>query len=238
MFNTQTSSCDFPWNVDCNENFKIENQYVSAVDLGENCPLSASSSSSKSGSGPKNTIDFCQQQKSSIPQFLLFTQESFKFKDPKSPFGYYECFYENGESPTAESIYATCSGWNCFSENLKSCVGYDHADCAELTKVLGTQTSSKSSTSTSGDNENTIYPPLLPPHEIQNFQFNKCELAKQLINTHGFNRHVLIDWICILTYLSHLKTNAISADTKNFGMFQLSSEFWCKNGDLDSTRIS
>ncbi|KAG5671028.1 hypothetical protein PVAND_001246 [Polypedilum vanderplanki] len=65
--------------------------------------------------------------------------------------------------------------------------------------------------------------------------FSKCEFVKTLYNA-GVPRNELRDWACIAQYESNYNTAAINNyntdGSKDFGIFQINSRYWCKIGSV------
>ncbi|KAI8033949.1 hypothetical protein M5D96_013281 [Drosophila gunungcola] len=68
-------------------------------------------------------------------------------------------------------------------------------------------------------------------------RFLRCELARKLLDQHGFERSLLSNWICLLEHESGLETSRIITNpngSRNFGLFQINSRF-CQEGRSGGT---
>lgn len=57
--------------------------------------------------------------------------------------------------------------------------------------------------------------------------YERCELAKELRYMHNVPLQDISKWVCIALYQSNLATSA--KGVREYGLFQISSEFWCTN---------
>ncbi|EDW53074.1 lysozyme [Drosophila sechellia] len=63
-------------------------------------------------------------------------------------------------------------------------------------------------------------------------RFLRCELARKLLDQHGFERSLLSNWICLLEHESDLDTGRITNNpngSRNYGLFQINGRF-CQEG--------
>ncbi|KAG5678469.1 hypothetical protein PVAND_008139 [Polypedilum vanderplanki] len=58
--------------------------------------------------------------------------------------------------------------------------------------------------------------------------YKKCELAKELSEVHGISWEDVATYTCIAEKQSNFNTQAVG-EGQYFGMYQMSSEFWCDN---------
>ncbi|KAH8366561.1 hypothetical protein KR084_003755 [Drosophila pseudotakahashii] len=68
-------------------------------------------------------------------------------------------------------------------------------------------------------------------------RFLRCELARKLLNQHGFERSLLSNWICLLEHESELETGKTTTNlngSRNYGLFQINSRF-CQEGRRGGT---
>merc|ERR1712080_651624 len=58
-----------------------------------------------------------------------------------------------------------------------------------------------------------------------------CELARELVNVHGFARQGLGDWVCLVEWESSYNTGAThsgnSDGSTDYGLFQINDNYWC-----------
>ncbi|XP_072399700.1 alpha-lactalbumin-like [Diabrotica undecimpunctata] len=57
--------------------------------------------------------------------------------------------------------------------------------------------------------------------------YDKCTLAKELLNVYKFPRKEIPTWICIVQHESHFNTAAINTQSHDNGLFQISQIYWC-----------
>nr|ACD11871.1 hypothetical protein [Isometrus maculatus] len=61
--------------------------------------------------------------------------------------------------------------------------------------------------------------------------YDKCELARDLINKFGFDRGTIGDWICLVKYESSFDTGVRggpnSDGSYDHGLFQINDRYWC-----------
>lgn len=61
--------------------------------------------------------------------------------------------------------------------------------------------------------------------------FERCELARELVNKHAIERDIVATWVCIAQHESNFNTSAIgrlNADgSEDHGLFQISDIYWC-----------
>ncbi|XP_028134252.2 lysozyme C, milk isozyme-like [Diabrotica virgifera virgifera] len=57
--------------------------------------------------------------------------------------------------------------------------------------------------------------------------YDKCTLARELLNVYKFPRWQIPTWICIVEHESHFNTAAINSQTHDNGLFQISQIYWC-----------
>lgn len=67
--------------------------------------------------------------------------------------------------------------------------------------------------------------------------YSKCELANELRHIHNVPKDQLHTWICIIQQQSSFNTSALGASnaigTQSYGLFQISEQYWCSNGNND-----
>ncbi|CAH0546602.1 unnamed protein product [Brassicogethes aeneus] len=59
-------------------------------------------------------------------------------------------------------------------------------------------------------------------------QFSKCELARHLLQQ-NVEKWQIGTWVCIAQHESNLSTTAINRKTDDYGIFQISSLYWCNH---------
>ncbi|XP_027449220.1 lysozyme C, milk isozyme-like [Zalophus californianus] len=70
--------------------------------------------------------------------------------------------------------------------------------------------------------------------------FSKCELARKLKTKgmDGYRGYSLANWVCMAQYESKFNTRAFNGrntdGSKDYGIFQLNSRWWCKNSNQPS----
>merc|ERR1719369_613113 len=60
--------------------------------------------------------------------------------------------------------------------------------------------------------------------------YDRCELARELIDVHGFDRESLGDWVCLIQYGSSFDTTYIYENedgSRDYGIFQITDTYWC-----------
>merc|ERR1711872_580804 len=60
--------------------------------------------------------------------------------------------------------------------------------------------------------------------------YERCELARELIDVHGFDRGSLGNWVCLTQYESGYNTAATNDNvdgSRDYGIFQINDNFWC-----------
>ncbi|XP_068151063.1 lysozyme [Drosophila tropicalis] len=63
-------------------------------------------------------------------------------------------------------------------------------------------------------------------------RYLRCELARKLLDQHGFERSLLSNWICLLEHESELDTAKVTVNpngSKNYGLFQINGRY-CQQG--------
>ncbi|KAH8266919.1 hypothetical protein KR026_010607 [Drosophila bipectinata] len=68
-------------------------------------------------------------------------------------------------------------------------------------------------------------------------RYLRCELARKLLEQHGFERTLLSNWICLLEHESELDTSRTTTNpngSRNYGLFQINSRF-CQEGRKGGT---
>lgn len=55
--------------------------------------------------------------------------------------------------------------------------------------------------------------------------YTRCELAQALLDN-GIPRNQLGTWVCIAQHESNFDTRAINRNTRDYGIFQISSLYW------------
>ncbi|XP_023218922.1 lysozyme-like [Centruroides sculpturatus] len=65
--------------------------------------------------------------------------------------------------------------------------------------------------------------------------YDRCELAKELINRFGFDRGTIAHWICLVEHESSYNTAAKggpnSDGSYDHGLFQINDRYWCAPPD-------
>ncbi|XP_029940623.1 lysozyme C-like [Salarias fasciatus] len=67
--------------------------------------------------------------------------------------------------------------------------------------------------------------------------FERCEWAR-VLKRHGmdgFRGISLADWVCLTQWESHFNTKATNSNSngsKDYGIFQINSRFWCRDGSF------
>ncbi|XP_028923549.1 sperm acrosome-associated protein 5-like [Ornithorhynchus anatinus] len=72
--------------------------------------------------------------------------------------------------------------------------------------------------------------------------YGRCELARQLEigGLDGFQSYSLGDWLCLAFYASGFDTAAVDHNldgSKDYGIFQLSSSWWCENEETPTQNL-
>lgn len=66
-------------------------------------------------------------------------------------------------------------------------------------------------------------------------EWKMCELARTMDN-HGFPRHQLDDWMCLVSHESGYEQTARNPDnvdgSTDWGLFQINDRYWCKNSEF------
>ncbi|XP_050502010.1 alpha-lactalbumin-like [Diabrotica virgifera virgifera] len=57
--------------------------------------------------------------------------------------------------------------------------------------------------------------------------YDKCTLARELLNEYHLPRWQIPTWICIVEHESRYNTAARNTQTNDHGLFQISQLFWC-----------
>lgn len=65
--------------------------------------------------------------------------------------------------------------------------------------------------------------------------YDRCEVASALRNA-GVPEDQVSTWVCIANAESHFDTTAINRNTWDYGIFQISSIYWCNSGDTPGER--
>ncbi|XP_050299141.1 lysozyme C-1-like [Anthonomus grandis grandis] len=60
--------------------------------------------------------------------------------------------------------------------------------------------------------------------------YGQCELANTL-RSKGVPEDQVATWVCIAHAESNFNTQAINSNTWDYGIFQISSIYWCQSGD-------
>lgn len=60
--------------------------------------------------------------------------------------------------------------------------------------------------------------------------YSQCEVAAALRNK-GVPEDQVATWVCIAHAESNFDTTAINKNTWDYGIFQISSLYWCESGD-------
>ncbi|CAI5789479.1 lysozyme C, milk isozyme-like [Podarcis lilfordi] len=87
----------------------------------------------------------------------------------------------------------------------------------------------------------TLFCLLLAENEAK--RFDKCELAKSLKQKglDGYHGISLADWVCTAFYESRFDTSAVgppdSHGNRDYGIFQISSRWWCDNGHRPTENV-
>ncbi|KAL5286038.1 hypothetical protein ACFFRR_007616 [Megaselia abdita] len=75
---------------------------------------------------------------------------------------------------------------------------------------------------------------LLPSYDAK--LYNKCELARDLLNKHGFDKTYLANWICLVKHESNFDTSSVverPGRRTRYGLFGIIKNTHCKE---DSNR--
>lgn len=66
-------------------------------------------------------------------------------------------------------------------------------------------------------------------------QWGMCELARKM-DDHGFPRHQLDDWMCLVKHESNFEQTAINRQNNDaswdWGLFQINDRYWCRNSKI------
>ncbi|XP_077180555.1 lysozyme C-like [Paroedura picta] len=70
--------------------------------------------------------------------------------------------------------------------------------------------------------------------------FGRCELARVLLQ-HGFSGFVgrkVADWVCLAQHESGYRTDVVhdNGDSRDYGIFQINSLYWCDDGRTPGTK--
>lgn len=72
---------------------------------------------------------------------------------------------------------------------------------------------------------------LFSPYPCKAKIYNRCQLAKELVQKHGFDRNSIADWICLVKSESSYDTAAKGGPNSNgsydHGLFQINDRYWC-----------
>lgn len=64
--------------------------------------------------------------------------------------------------------------------------------------------------------------------------YDRCDLARELVNQHGFPQNTVSTWICIVQHESSYNTAAeghLNTDgSVDHGLFQINDRYWCSPG--------
>ncbi len=67
--------------------------------------------------------------------------------------------------------------------------------------------------------------------------YEKCELAQELVEIHGFECELMDDWLCLIEHESAYNTQAYndanSDGSIDFGLYMINDYYWCYNPDND-----
>uniref|UniRef100_A0A6B2E4T7 lysozyme n=1 Tax=Phlebotomus kandelakii TaxID=1109342 RepID=A0A6B2E4T7_9DIPT len=71
-------------------------------------------------------------------------------------------------------------------------------------------------------------------------RYERCELARELAG-HGFPRHELPDWICLVESESNFDTRSINKHNSDgswdWGLFQINDRYWCRGHYPESKNV-
>uniref|UniRef100_A0A670KAF6 Glycosyl hydrolases family 22 (GH22) domain-containing protein n=2 Tax=Podarcis muralis TaxID=64176 RepID=A0A670KAF6_PODMU len=87
----------------------------------------------------------------------------------------------------------------------------------------------------------TLFCLLLAGNEAK--RFDKCELAKRMKQEglDGYHGISLADWVCTAFHESRFDTSAVgppdSDGNRDYGIFQISSRWWCDNGHRPTANV-
>lgn len=61
--------------------------------------------------------------------------------------------------------------------------------------------------------------------------FDKCELARELVQVHGIPKEQVGNWVCIAEYESRFNSSAVGRmnwdGSADHGLFQINDRYWC-----------
>eukprot|EP00091_Calanus_sinicus_P005590 TRINITY_DN16035_c0_g1_i1.p1 TRINITY_DN16035_c0_g1~~TRINITY_DN16035_c0_g1_i1.p1 ORF type:complete len:204 (-),score=44.91 TRINITY_DN16035_c0_g1_i1:138-749(-) len=60
--------------------------------------------------------------------------------------------------------------------------------------------------------------------------YERCELARELVDLHGFDFGTLGNWVCLAQHESSYNTAATNDNTngsRDYGIFQINDNYWC-----------
>lgn len=60
--------------------------------------------------------------------------------------------------------------------------------------------------------------------------FERCELAKLLLNTYKLPKSQIATWVCLAFKESSYNTAAQNKVSGDYGLFQINSKYWCSTG--------
>merc|ERR1712226_27325 len=71
--------------------------------------------------------------------------------------------------------------------------------------------------------------------------YNRCDLAYELIHSHGFAKDTISEWICLISHESSYNTAAKGGPnydgSYDWGLFQINDYYWCK-GSGDASKYN
>ncbi|KAG5893045.1 hypothetical protein JTB14_014825 [Gonioctena quinquepunctata] len=73
------------------------------------------------------------------------------------------------------------------------------------------------------DDDGYAFPPLPSPPKV----YNRCELARELLDVHKFPAEQISKWVCIVEHESSYDTAANNKGSGDHGLFQISEQYWC-----------
>ncbi|XP_017051134.1 lysozyme isoform X2 [Drosophila ficusphila] len=74
---------------------------------------------------------------------------------------------------------------------------------------------------------------LLESKQVESKKYQRCELTRVLVENYHFDKTFISNWICLVEHESYLDTSKITVnqnDSKNYGLFQISSKNYCSEG--------
>ncbi|XP_017781869.1 PREDICTED: lysozyme C-like [Nicrophorus vespilloides] len=57
--------------------------------------------------------------------------------------------------------------------------------------------------------------------------YDRCELARELLDVHEIPEHQVATWVCLARHESEYNTSALNPGSGDHGLFQISELYWC-----------